>query len=92
MPKFIELNGAGFGPFLPHDLAVLPCSHLYHTMNERRLTRQLLLQANLDQYSDEIQGEVYQKSLNEQGHLGVTARHKVIMRLLCSAIDIVWPD
>ena len=58
------------------------------TMNERRLTCQALLQANLDQYSGEIQGKVYQESPNEQGCLGVTAHPGVILRLICSAVDV----
>ena len=49
----------------------------------------MLLQADLDQYSGEIQGEIYQESPNKQGHLGVTAHPKVMLRIICSAINVV---
>ena len=52
------------------------------------MTRQSLLQSALDQYSGEIQGKVYQESPNEQGCLGVTAHPGVILRLICSAVDV----
>ena len=58
-------------------------------MSERRLTRQWSLQADLDQYSGEIQGEVSQESPNKHRHLGVTVRPKVVMRLIHSTIDVV---